>query len=159
MCRLPSESGAHRHPRANCGAFNEQLSEVFDVPTGRIKWYDAEKGFGFIIGDDNSDVFVHVTALPDGVLPRPNARVEYGVADGRRGLQALQVRILDPLPSVVEGTRKDPDDMAAILEDLIRMLDGVSGQLRRGRYPDERHSQRVAAVLRAVANDLEVNES
>jgi CspA family cold shock protein len=129
------------------------------VPTGRIKWYDAEKGFGFITGDDNSDVFVHVTALPDGALPRPNSRVEYGVAEGRRGLQALQVRILDPLPSVAEGTRKDPDDMAAILEDLIRMLDGVSGQLRRGRYPDERHAQRVSAVLRAVANDLEVSEN
>ena len=37
------------------------------MPTGIVKWYDSEKGFGFITGDDGEDVFVHVSTLPDGV--------------------------------------------------------------------------------------------
>ncbi len=45
--------------------------------------------------------------------------------------------------------------MAATLEDVIKLLDGVSNQLRRGRYPDDSSGTKVAAVLRAVANDLD----
>ena len=37
------------------------------VPTGTVKWYDAEKGFGFISSDEGEDVFVHVSTLPTGV--------------------------------------------------------------------------------------------
>jgi len=42
------------------------------VPTGKVKWYDVEKGFGFLETDEGEDVFVHVTALPDGVIPKPH---------------------------------------------------------------------------------------
>ncbi|MBX6372407.1 MAG: cold-shock protein, partial [Acidothermus sp.] len=42
-------------------------------------------------------------------------------------------------------------------EDLIKLLDGVSNTLRRGRYPDKTTSRKVAAVLRAVADDLDVS--
>jgi len=130
------------------------------VPSGKVKWFSAEKGFGFLSREDGSDVFVHRDALPAGVTElKPGQRVEFGVAEGRRGEQALSVRVLDPLPSVqqaaVAAQRKDPDDMVVIVEDVIKLLDGVSNTLRRGRYPDRPVARQTAAVLRGVAADLE----
>ena len=126
------------------------------MPTGKVKWFSAEKGFGFLSREDGADVFVHRDALPAGVTElKPGQRVEFGVAEGRRGEQALSVRIMDPLPSVVQAQRKKPDEMTVIVEDLIKLLDGVSNTLRRDRYPDRPVARKVAAVLRAVADDLD----
>lgn len=126
------------------------------MPTGKVKWYDTERGFGFLSREDGGDVFVHSSALPAGVTAlKPGARVEFGIVDGKRGEQALSVTVLDPLPSVSAGTRKSPDDMAVIVEDLIKLLDGIGNGLRRGRHPDRSAGRKVASVLRAVADDLE----
>lgn len=125
------------------------------MPTGKVKWFDAERGFGFLATDDGEEVFLHASALPEGTTVKPGARVEFGVADGRKGKQALSVRVLDTPPSVVAGTRKKPEDMTVIVEDLIRLLDGLSNSLRRGRYPDKPAAGNIATVLRAVADDLE----
>ena len=126
------------------------------MPTGKVKWFDTERGFGFIASDEGDEVFLHASALPAGVTaPKPGTKVDFGVADGRRGPQALSVKILDPVPSIVKAQRKPVDDMAVIVEDLIKVLDHVGNDLRRGRYPEKATGAKYAALLRAVADSLE----
>jgi len=126
------------------------------VPTGKVKWFDAERGFGFLATEDGEEVFLHASALPPGTeTVKPGAKLEFGVADGRKGKQALSVRVLEPGHSVAAAQRKPAEDMIGIVEDLIKVLEGLSGQLRRGRYPERAGTTKVAAVLRKVADDLE----
>lgn len=125
------------------------------MPTGKVKWFDAERGFGFIASDEGGEVFLHASALPAGVTPQPGAKVDFGVADGRRGPQALSVKLLEPAPSVVKAKRRPADEEAVVVEDLIKLLDKVGNDLRRGRYPDKARATQYASLLRAVADDLE----
>src|SRR5919198_5201882 len=84
-------------PRAAQGPIEERVNRV---PTGRVKWYDSNKGFGFLAQDGGEDVYVRKAALPAGVeLLKPGQRVEFGMAEGRRGPQALSVRLVDAPPS------------------------------------------------------------
>ena len=127
------------------------------MPAGKVKWYDAEKGFGFLTKDDGGDVYVRGSALPAGVASlKAGQRVEFGIVAGRKGDQALSVRLLEPPPSVSRAMRKSPDEMVVIVEDLIRLLDGVENSYRRGRHPEARTAKKVSAVLRALADELEL---
>lgn len=131
------------------------------MPTGKVKWYDAEKGFGFLSQEDGPDVHVRAEALPEGITTiKAGTRVEFGIAQGRRGDQALQVKVLDAPASIARNQqaarRRKPEEMAPIVEDLIRMLDDTGEAYRHGRYPDARTAKPAAKLLRALADELEL---
>ena len=127
------------------------------MPTGKVRWYDVDKGFGFLASDDGEDVFVHASVLPAGTTSlKQGAKVEFGVVDGKRGKQALSVTVLEQPTSIVKAGRKPAEDVAIILEDLIKLMDSASNQLRRGRYPSDDHCRKLAAVMRALADDFDV---
>ena len=119
------------------------------MPSGRVRWFDAKKGFGFITNDEGEDVFLPAAALPDGVTT---------LIDGRKGPQAMGVTLVASVPSLVKATRPKPDDMAAIVEDLIKLLDSAGNELRRHRYPSAADSRKLATLLRGVADSFDVQE-
>ena len=120
------------------------------MPTGRVRWFDAAKGYGFITSEEGKDVFLPAQALPTGVTTlRKGAKVEYSVVDGRRGPQAMDVRLIASAPSLVKAT---------LCEDLIKMLDAAGNTLRRHRYPSAADSKKLATLLRAVADQFDVQD-
>ncbi|MDO5025095.1 MAG: cold shock domain-containing protein [Trueperella sp.] len=124
------------------------------MPTGRVKFFDTKKGFGFITGDDGQEVYLPESSVPIGARLRPGTRVEYGMGDTRRGPAALQLTILKKDESLAAANRRSPEELVPIIEDLIRILDSSSNQLRRGRYPEG--GPRIAQALRALAEDFDV---
>ena len=127
------------------------------VPTGKVKWYDAEKGFGFLSREDGDDVYVRDSSLPEGVTTlKAGTRVEFGILSGRKGDQAHQVRVLDAPPSVSRAMRRKPEDMVSIVGDLIRLLEDVERTYRHGRHPEARSAKPTAKLLRGLADELEL---
>lgn len=61
--------------------------------TGKVKWFNAEKGYGFIAGDDGKEVFVHYSAISqDGYKSLDDGQaVQYDVVEGSKGPQATNV--------------------------------------------------------------------
>ncbi len=61
------------------------------MKTGKVKFFNVTKGFGFIKADDsNEEVFVHVTGLVDEI--KDEDKVSYEVSEGRKGQNAVNVR-------------------------------------------------------------------
>ena len=128
------------------------------MPTGRVKWYDATKGFGFVTSDEGGDVFLPKGALPTGVAElKAGQRVEFGVVDSRKGAQAMGVKLIDAPPSLAELRRRPADQLHSMIEDMIKVLEQqVQPGLSRGRYPDKKTSQTTAQVVHAVAREFEI---
>ncbi len=61
---------------------------------GKVKMFNAGRGFGFITGDDGKDVYVHTTAIEGGVALSPGDAVEYEVEASERGPRAKNVKKL-----------------------------------------------------------------
>jgi CspA family cold shock protein len=139
--------------------------QVTTVPTGKVKWYDAEKGFGFLSQEEGEDVYVRSSALPAGVDGlKAGQRVEFGVAAGRRGPQALSLKLIDPPPSLAKTRREaerpehkhTPDELHGMIGDLITLLEStIQPDLQKGRYPDRKVARRVSEVVKAVAQELD----
>ena len=66
------------------------------MTTGTVKWFNPEKGFGFITQEEGPDVFVHFSAIQgDGYRNlEENQKVEYDVSQGQKGPQAGNVRVV-----------------------------------------------------------------
>lgn len=93
--------------------------------------------------------------LPKGVTELyPGQRIEFDFAAGRRGPQALRVKVLDS-PRRRSPGRK-PEELGSMISDVMTVLETqVQPALSAGRYPERKTGRQVAEILRAIAKDLD----
>ena len=131
------------------------------MPTGKVKWYDAEKGFGFLSREDGDDVYVRSSSLPEGVATsRPAPGSSSGSSPVARASRPTRCRCSTPRPrsprTVATAQRKKPEEMVGIVEDLIRLLEGVETATAPVVTPTPRRRKPTAKLLRGLADELEL---
>ena len=125
------------------------------MPIGKVKWYDAEKGFGFVSNPGDEDVYVGRNVLPS-VLEElfPGHLLDFDFAAARRCPQALRVKVLDK-PRRRTPARK-PEELGSMVSDVMTLLESqIQPVLNSGRYPERKTGRQVAEILRAIAKDLD----
>ena len=65
------------------------------MKTGKVKFYNREKRYGFITGDDGVDYFFHESMMVEGQQVRDEDKVEFNTVDGDRGKQASDISRID----------------------------------------------------------------
>lgn len=129
------------------------------MPTGRVRWFDAARVMASSPVRKARTCSCRLRPYPLA-SPRcargPRWSIPWWIC--RRGPQAMDVRLIASAPSLVKATRPKADDIAAICEDLIKMLDAAGNTLRRHRYPSAADSKKLATLLRAVADQFDVQD-
>jgi len=59
---------------------------------GKVKWYNARKGYGFIESDDGKDIFIHRSAVPQDVFLKEGDSIEYEIEESERGPKAVNIK-------------------------------------------------------------------
>ena len=76
--------------------YGRKITRNFKSETGKIKWFDPSKGYGFLIRDKGGDLFVHLRSVkPDDRRKlRENTRVRFSVEETEKGPQAEKIKII-----------------------------------------------------------------
>ena len=61
---------------------------------GKVKWFNQRKGYGFIIGEDEKEIFIHKTEVPNGTYLNEGDTVEYDIKKTEKGLEATKIKKL-----------------------------------------------------------------
>ena len=65
------------------------------MQTGKVKFFNRRKKYGFITGDDGEDYFFHESGLTEGIYVKDEDKVEFKVVDGDRGKKAVEISLID----------------------------------------------------------------
>jgi CspA family cold shock protein len=87
--------------------------------TGTVKWFNADKGFGFIAVEGSDDLFVHFSEIEEGTRTEEGAAVEFEITQGKKGLQASKV-------TAVGSASDDGDDTDAMSDDSDEEMEAAA---------------------------------
>ena len=59
---------------------------------GKVKWYNARKGYGFIEGENGEDIFLHRSSIPPGIFLNEGDSVEFETEDTDKGAKAINIK-------------------------------------------------------------------
>jgi CspA family cold shock protein len=59
---------------------------------GKVKWYNARKGYGFVEGEEGKDIFIHRSSIPQGIFLNEGDDIEYEIEDTDRGPKAINIK-------------------------------------------------------------------
>ena len=127
------------------------------MPSGRVKWYDAERGFGFVTSTEGEDCFLSSKVLPEGVEElHKGQRIDYDFFTGNKGPQVLRVHHVEPAKNESRKRTYTADQLGSMIADVVTLLENnIQPGLMHNRYPDRKTGRQVAEILRAIAKELD----